>query len=94
MALFESGNPTLSEKQFQQTVFVGSDQTMTVRGTMNKFGFLMLMVMAFSLIRIVPNLVYHSKLRPTRYSLGMVYPSVIAAHYLFLALAYCYLMKL
>lgn len=46
MALFESGNPTLSEKQFQQTVFVGSDQTMTVRGTMNKFGFLMLMVMA------------------------------------------------
>lgn len=53
--------------------------------------FLMLMVMAFSLIRIVPNLVYHSKLRPTRYSLGMVYPSVIAAHYLFLALAYCYL---
>lgn len=45
MDLFKSGNPTLSEKQFQQTVFVGSDDAMTVRGTMNKFGFLMLMVM-------------------------------------------------
>ena len=46
MDLFKSGNPTLSEKQFQQTVFVGSNETMTVRGTMNKFGFLMIMVMA------------------------------------------------
>lgn len=46
MDLFKSGNPTLSEKQFKQSVFVGSNETMTVRGTMNKFGFLMLMVMA------------------------------------------------
>lgn len=51
----------------------------------------MLTIMAFSLIKIIPNLVYHSELRPTRYSLGMLYPSVIAAHYLFLVLAYCYL---
>lgn len=52
---------------------------------------LMSMVMSFALIRIIPDLIYHSELRPTRYSLGMLYPSVIAAHYLFLVLAYCYL---
>ena len=46
MALFKSGNPTLSEKQFQKTLHLESGETMTVRGTMNKFGFLMLMVMA------------------------------------------------
>ncbi|TWI83449.1 putative YccA/Bax inhibitor family protein [Lacibacter cauensis] len=47
MSLFKSGNPTLSEKQFQQTTSgYNSFETMTVRGTMNKFGFLMLMVMA------------------------------------------------
>ena len=48
-------------------------------------------LVAFSLIRIIPNLIYHSELRPTRYSLGMLYPSVIAAHYLYLVLAYSYL---
>ena len=52
---------------------------------------LMSMVMSFALIRIIPDLIYHSELRPTRYSIGMLYPSVIAAHYLFLVLAYCYL---
>lgn len=46
MSLFKSGNPTLSEKQFQSTDTIFSGETMTVRGTMNKFGFLMLMVMA------------------------------------------------
>lgn len=46
MALFKSGNPALSEKQFQKTLHLESGETMTVRGTMNKFGFLMLMVMA------------------------------------------------
>ncbi|MBK8088209.1 MAG: Bax inhibitor-1/YccA family protein [Chitinophagaceae bacterium] len=46
MALFQSGNPTLSEKQFEKTLTSGTGETMTVRGTMNKFGFLMLMVMA------------------------------------------------
>ncbi len=46
MALFKSGNPALSEKQFQKTATIESGETMTVRGTMNKFGFLMLMVMA------------------------------------------------
>lgn len=46
MNLFKSGNPTLSEKSFEQTLSQSQGDTMTVRGTMNKFGFMMLMVMA------------------------------------------------
>ncbi|HEX5025284.1 MAG TPA: Bax inhibitor-1/YccA family protein [Agriterribacter sp.] len=46
MELFKSGNPTLGEKMFKSTVVVGSEDVMTVRGTLNKFGFLFLMVMA------------------------------------------------
>jgi uncharacterized YccA/Bax inhibitor family protein len=47
MALFQSGNPTLTEKIFDRSrTQIGDMQgTMTVRGTMNKFGFLMLMVL-------------------------------------------------
>jgi uncharacterized YccA/Bax inhibitor family protein len=48
MSVFNSGNPTLSEKIFnrslqQEQEFAG---TMTVRGAINKFGFLLLMVLA------------------------------------------------
>ena len=49
MPLFKSGNPTLSEKNFEQSVSPASitgENSMTVRGTLNKFGFLFLMVMA------------------------------------------------
>ena len=46
MSLFKSGNPTLSEKQFEKTISVSTGDSMTIRGTMNKFGFLMLMVIA------------------------------------------------
>jgi uncharacterized YccA/Bax inhibitor family protein len=48
MDLFKSGNPVLSEKKFTDTVLddiVINENTMTVRGTLNKFGFLFLMVM-------------------------------------------------
>jgi uncharacterized YccA/Bax inhibitor family protein len=48
MSLFKSGNPTLSEKRFKDTVLdnvVTSENAMTVRGTLNKFGFLFLMVL-------------------------------------------------
>ena len=45
MDLFKSGNPALSEKNFQNTISVDPSQVMTVRGTLNKFGFLFLMVM-------------------------------------------------
>ncbi len=48
MSLFKSGNPTLSEKRFKDTILdnvVTHENAMTVRGTLNKFGFLFLMVM-------------------------------------------------
>lgn len=48
MALFKSGNPALSENRFKDTVLddvVTHENAMTVKGTLNKFGFLFLMVM-------------------------------------------------
>jgi len=48
MALFKSGNPALSENRFKDTVLdsvVTHENAMTVRGTLQKFGFLFLMVM-------------------------------------------------
>jgi uncharacterized YccA/Bax inhibitor family protein len=48
MALFQSGNPTLSEKRFRDTVLhdvVTHENAMTVKGTLQKFGFLFLMTM-------------------------------------------------
>ncbi len=48
MSLFKSGNPTLSEKRFKDTVLeevVTHENAMTVRGTLQKFGFLFLMMM-------------------------------------------------
>jgi uncharacterized YccA/Bax inhibitor family protein len=48
MNLLKSGNPTLSEKRFRDTVLdeiVTPENAMTVKGTMQKFGFLFLMVM-------------------------------------------------
>lgn len=48
MELYKSGNPVLSEKKFTDTVLddlVINENAMTVRGTLNKFGFLFLMVM-------------------------------------------------
>jgi len=44
MALFESGNPTLSEKIFNRSLSDVHEGTMTVRGSIKKFGFLLLMV--------------------------------------------------
>lgn len=43
MALFESGNPTLSEKIFNRSLEANAG-VMTVRGSIAKFGFLVLMV--------------------------------------------------
>lgn len=55
-------------------------------------GLTSLVLMAvFALLRIIPNLVYKSPDRPTRYSLGMNYTSEIATLYLYFSLAYCYL---
>ena len=46
MALFKSGNPTLQEKAFQGTILEGitTGEEMTIKGTMNKFGVLFLMM--------------------------------------------------
>lgn len=46
MALFKSSNPTLQEKTYEGTIFEGvsTGQEMTLNGTLNKFGFLLLMM--------------------------------------------------
>jgi uncharacterized YccA/Bax inhibitor family protein len=46
MALFKSGNPTLTEKIFSTTLADRQQGVMTARGAINKFGFLFLMVIA------------------------------------------------
>jgi uncharacterized YccA/Bax inhibitor family protein len=51
MALFKSGNPALSENRFRDTVLadvVTNENAMTLKGTLNKFGFLFLMVLGTS----------------------------------------------
>ena len=48
MAMFKSSNPTLTAKIFDKSLHENSSAfgVMSIRGTMNKFGFLLLMVMA------------------------------------------------
>ena len=46
MAFFKSGNPALGEKAFTQSISISGEETMTVKGTLNKFGILFLMTMA------------------------------------------------
>jgi uncharacterized YccA/Bax inhibitor family protein len=46
MAFFNSSNPTLSEKIFTRSMDQSATDVMTVRGTMQKFGFLILLVFA------------------------------------------------
>ena len=51
MSLFKSGNPTLSENRFRDTVLADvltHENAMTLKGTLNKFGFLFLMVLGTS----------------------------------------------
>ena len=52
MSLFKSGNPALSENKFRDTVLadvVTNENAMTLKGTLNKFGFLFLIVLGSSL---------------------------------------------
>jgi uncharacterized YccA/Bax inhibitor family protein len=46
MAIFKSSNPALQEKSYEGTIFQGmsTGQEMTLKGTLNKFGFLVLMM--------------------------------------------------
>jgi uncharacterized YccA/Bax inhibitor family protein len=46
MALFKSGNPALNEKVWQNNLAVPGEGVMTQKGTLNKFFFLSLMVIA------------------------------------------------
>ena len=48
MSAFKTGNPTLTERIFDKSLHetAGSFGVMSIRGTMNKFGFLLLMVIA------------------------------------------------
>jgi uncharacterized YccA/Bax inhibitor family protein len=48
MAIFKSGNPTLTEKMFDKSLGLDANMngTMSVKGTINKFGFMMLMLIA------------------------------------------------
>lgn len=45
MALFNSSNPTLNEKSFNRSISIPGVETMTFRGTLNRFGLLFIMVM-------------------------------------------------
>ena len=50
MALFKSGNPALGQKAFKNVTFTGDRaEAMTVNGTLGKFGFMMVMLMAGAL---------------------------------------------
>jgi uncharacterized YccA/Bax inhibitor family protein len=48
MAIFRSGNPTLTQKMFDKSMHIEANMqgTMSVRGAINKFGFLMVMIIA------------------------------------------------
>ena len=46
MELFKSGNPVLSEKKFEKTVDRYDTNVMTQNGTLNKFGLMMILVLA------------------------------------------------
>lgn len=52
MAIFKSSNPALQEKSYQGTILegVGSGEEMTLKGTMNKFGVLMMLMMGSTLL--------------------------------------------
>jgi uncharacterized YccA/Bax inhibitor family protein len=46
MAILKSGNPTLTEKIFSKSLSSVDEGVMTVRGSLNKFGFVFFMMMA------------------------------------------------
>jgi len=46
MAIFKSGNPALNENVFKQITLTDASNAMTVRGTMNKLGLMLIFMMA------------------------------------------------
>lgn len=51
----------------------------------------LLILAVIAIVGIIPNLIYYSRLRPTRYSLGMAYTTFVSSHIIYITLAYCYL---
>lgn len=51
MALFKSGNPALQQKAYEGTIFQGisTGEEMTIKGTMNRFGILFLLMIGSTL---------------------------------------------
>lgn len=51
MAIFKSGNPTLQQKAYEGTIFQGisTGEEMTIKGTMNRFGILFLLMLGSTL---------------------------------------------
>jgi uncharacterized YccA/Bax inhibitor family protein len=76
MALFKSGNPTLTEKIFSTTVADQQQGVMTARGAINKFGFLFLMVIAGA---VYTWHLYYEGVAMTPYMLGGVFGGFITA---------------
>ena len=52
MAIFKSSNPALKEKTYEGTILEGvvSGEEMTLNGTMNKFGVLIMLMIASTLL--------------------------------------------
>ncbi|OSZ80005.1 hypothetical protein CAP36_01705 [Chitinophagaceae bacterium IBVUCB2] len=52
MALLKSSNPALQEKSYQGTILEGiaTGEEMTLKGTMNKFGVLMMLMIGSTLL--------------------------------------------
>jgi uncharacterized YccA/Bax inhibitor family protein len=46
MALFKSGNPVLNDNTFNRTIELQQTELMTVKGTLNKFGLMMILLFA------------------------------------------------
>ena len=45
-SIFKSGNPALSEKIFKKSIAIQYEETMTERGTLNKFGLMLILLVA------------------------------------------------
>lgn len=90
-----SQSNTESNLILYMTIFVLGARNVHFRKIVSYFyktGLIMLiLIMLYSMLGIISNLAYFTPGRPVRYSLGMVYPTDMASHILFLILAKCYL---
>jgi uncharacterized YccA/Bax inhibitor family protein len=76
MALFKSGNPSLTEKIFSKSITADQEGVMTVRGAINKFGFIFFMMMASAAYTWHA---YYQGQNVTGYMMGGVFGGLIVA---------------